>query len=141
MKISIFKKNKAVNLSAPFIKKICKTVADGEGERFDELNLYFVSKEEIGEIHGEFFDDPSPTDCITFPIDGPEESYRVLGDIFICPEVALEYAAKKGLDPFEECALYVVHGLLHLFGYDDIKESDRKIMKKAEKRYMEILFP
>lgn len=141
MKISIIKKDKSVNLPAPFIKKICKTVAEGESQRFDELNLYFVSKDEIGEIHEEYFDDPSPTDCITFPLDGPEESYRVLGDIFICPTVAMEYAKKRDLDPLQECSLYVIHGMLHLFGYDDIKESDRKLMKKAEKRYMEILFP
>lgn len=141
MKISIIKKDRSVNLPAPFIKKICKVVAEGEGERFDELNLYFVSKEEIGKLHEEFFEDPSPTDCITFPLDGPEESYRVLGDLFVCPTVAREYADKRGLDPVQECSLYLVHGLLHLFGYDDINENDRKVMKKAEKRYMEILFP
>lgn len=141
MKISIIKRDKTVNLPAPLIKKICKAVAEWEGERFDELNLFFVSKEEIGELHDEYFEDPTPTDCITFPLDGPEESYRVLGDVFICPTVAAEYAHKRGLDPVQECALYVVHGLLHLFGYDDIRESDRKVMKQAEKRYMEILFP
>lgn len=140
MKISIFKKDKSVNLPTPFIRQICKTVALGEEERFDEVNIYFVSKTEIGELHDEFFDDPTPTDCITFPMDGPDEDYRVLGDVFVCPRVAIEYAEAHDLDPVQECALYVVHGMLHLFGYDDIKEKDRKMMKKAEKRYMEILF-
>lgn len=141
MKISIIKKDKSVNLPLPLIKKICNTVAQGEDQKFDELNLFFVTPQEICELHDEFFDDPSPTDCITFPMDGPEESYRVLGDIFICPTVAVEYAKKRRLDPVQECSLYVIHGMLHLFGYDDINEIDRKQMKKAEKRYMEILFP
>ncbi len=123
------------------MKRICKTVAQGENETFDEVAVFLVSKEEISRLHDEYFEDPTVTDCITFPLDGPDEEYRVLGDIFVCPEVAIEYAKENNLNSLEECALYIVHGMLHLFGYDDIKEKDRKVMKQAEKRYMEILFP
>jgi probable rRNA maturation factor len=141
MHISITRKDKSVQIPASLIKRICRVVAEGENQSFDELNIHFVGKKTISDMHAEYFNDPTPTDCITFPLDGPEEEYRLLGDIFVCPTVALEYAAKNQEDPFEECVLYVVHGLLHLFGYDDINEKDRKMMKKAEKRYMEILFP
>lgn len=141
MKITLHNQQKSLKVPLALVKRICKTVAQGENETFDEVAVFLVSKEEISRLHDEYFEDPTVTDCITFPLDGPDEEYRVLGDIFVCPEVAIEYAKENNLNPLEECALYIVHGMLHLFGYDDIKEKDRKVMKQAEKRYMEILFP
>lgn len=99
--------------------------------------MHFVETEEISHLHGQFFGDPSPTDCISFPMDGVEEDgYCVLGDIFVCPNAAIEYAKEHQCDLHEETALYVVHGLLHLMGYDDIKDEDRQQMRAAEKRHM-----
>jgi len=94
----------------------------------DEISFYFVTEEQITKLHAEHFDDPTPTDCITFPID---TSY--LGDIFICPSVAVQYAKKKNLDPFQETLLYIVHGILHLLNFDDIEPKQRSSMRKKEK--------
>ena len=52
------------------------------------------------------------------------------------PATAVEYAQKYRKDPFDETTLYIVHGLLHLLGYDDLNEEDRKKMRKAEARHM-----
>jgi probable rRNA maturation factor len=93
-----------------------------------KLSVYFVGKKKITALHGQFFDDPTPTDCITFPID--EE---FLGEIFICPEAALEYNPKK---PAEEITLYLFHCLLHLLGYDDIDKKKRVKMRREEKRLL-----
>ena len=74
-----------------------------------------------------------------FPLDDgdSEEGYCILGDIFVCPKTAIDYAAKSGQDPYLEVRmLYIVHGLLHLMGYDDIESQDRKRMRAAEKRHM-----
>lgn len=68
--------------------------------------------------------------------DADETAYCVLGDLFVCPQVAVEYSQKHELDPSEELTLYVVHGLLHLMGYDDIEEDDVKTMREAEKIHM-----
>ena len=89
---------------------------------------------DISKLHEEYFNDPSPTDCITFPIDEKEEDtfYRVLGDVFVCPEVALSYSQTHILDVEEELTLYIVHGLLHLLGYDDIQEQDRIKIRAEE---------
>ena len=83
-------------------------------------------------MHNEFFNDPSPTDCMSFPIDTEEDAEDCyLGDIVVCPAAALKYA-----DPYRETTLYILHGLLHLLGYDDIQPQDRKKMRRAEKTYM-----
>jgi len=107
----------------------------------DEVSIHLASLEEIAEMHGEFFDDPTPTDCITFPIDDSdeEEFYKVLGEVFVCPEVALNYANEHHLLFEEELTLYIVHGLLHLLGFDDIEDEDRIEMRKQEAFLMHLL--
>lgn len=109
--------------------------------KFQEFSCYFVDTPTICDLHAKFFDDPSPTDCISFPMeDDPENSdYPILGDVFVCPQTAKEYVADTGQDVYEETTLYVVHGILHLLGYDDIEEGDEKEMRTAEKRCMDML--
>lgn len=107
----------------------------------DEISIHCVSSEDISKLHEEYFDDPSPTDCITFPVDDKEDEtfYKVLGDVFVCPEVALSYAQSHLVNFEEELTLYIVHGLLHLLGYDDIEEEDRTLMKNEEAVCMQVL--
>lgn len=94
-----------------------------------ELIVHFVSKEEISDLHADFFGDPTPTDCITFPFRDPD----LLGEIFICPKVAMEYTPES---PYEETSLYIVHAVLHLLGYDDIEPLDQIEMRKQEAEIM-----
>lgn len=108
----------------------------------DEVSIHFVDKDEISRLHGDFFNDPSPTDCISFPIDAPDENkgeYTVLGEIFVCPQVGIEYAIKNNQDPYVEVSLYVIHGLLHLLGFDDQSEEEKVIMRGEENSAMEYL--
>lgn len=122
------------------VKQIADTVISYEGHSYDEVSIYLVDMDQICSIHQDFFDDPSPTDCISFPMDEPdEEGYKILGDIFVCPKAAIDYAVMNGGDPYYETTLYTVHGLLHLLGYDDIEEVDQIEMREAEKRHMEHL--
>lgn len=109
-----------------------RLVLDFEKAVYQEVSLYFVSAKQISALHQEFFKDPTPTDCISFPIDS-----KMLGEIFVCPRVAIQYAKKAQIDPYQEVALYVIHGLLHLLGYDDLTAPERRIMRKKEKKCMD----
>ncbi|MDN3508169.1 MAG: rRNA maturation RNase YbeY [Simkaniaceae bacterium] len=95
----------------------------------ETVEIHFVTKEEIGKIHAQFFDDPTPTDCISLPIDDV-----VLGTVFVCPQVAQEYVHEHGGDLYREISLYLIHALLHLLGYDDIDEKDLAEMRAQERR-------
>lgn len=106
------------------------------GEQCHEVNLYFVDAETISSLHRDFFDDPTVTDCISFPIDDAQERDRLLGEVFVCPAVALQYAEDHQLDPYEEVSLYIIHGLLHLMGYDDIETEDQTKMRQAEQHHI-----
>ena len=97
-----------------------------------EMALHFVGKKRIAELHRDFFDDPTPTDCITFPYHDPQ----LLGEVFVCPEVALEYVQSEGGNLEEEITLYIVHGFLHLLGYDDIDPKECEQMREEETKWM-----
>jgi probable rRNA maturation factor len=101
----------------------------------DEVIFHFVSEKKISSLHEEFFNDTTPTDCITFPMDpqGERTGYHVLGEAFICPKTALSYAKLHGTDPREELYRYVIHCILHLIGYDDMEASGRARMKRKER--------
>lgn len=108
------------------------------GVSFDEATIHFVDTQTICELHAEFFDDSTTTDCISFPMDdSDEEGYRVMGDVFVCPETARDYVLIHGGDVYKEITLYTIHGLLHLLGYDDLEEEDQVLMRCEEVRYLE----
>lgn len=138
MIVNIFDQQSALPLSHRPIEQAVQAVLAFEERVCDEVAIHFVDTLSISRLHHHYFNDPSPTDCISFPIDEGKElsPYSVLGEVFICPEVAIKYAQKHEKDPYEETTLYLVHGLLHLLGYDDLNSEERKVMKQAERDHM-----
>lgn len=123
----------ALSIDDKDVEKLVRAFIKFTETTCDEVSVNFVDKVTISSLHKEYFDDPSPTDCISFPIDDSDVShYRVLGEVFVCPEVAKEYAHANKLEISEELSRYVIHALLHLIGYDDIEENDWIMMKKQE---------
>jgi probable rRNA maturation factor len=86
-----------------------------------------VSTEEMADLHGRYLDDPEPTDVLSFTMD--EDG--LLGDVVICPAVA----AAQNPDLAAELRLLLVHGILHLLGYDHDQEEERQAMWKRQERY------
>lgn len=121
------------------VERLVQEVVSFENRQYDEASIQFVTDEEMRSLHEEYFDDPSPTDCISFPMDeefDPEDPHRVLGDVIVCPRTAIDYAAANDCDAYEELSLYIVHGILHTMGYDDIEDADIEKMRSAEKHHM-----
>lgn len=103
-----------------------------------EVSVEFVDSETSSRIHEEHFDDPTPTDCMTFPID-PVEEHGLLGQVIVCPKIAKDYVAENGGNLNEEVSLYVVHGVLHLLGLLDETDEEIQEMRQAEKAMMDLL--
>ena len=76
----------------------------------------------MARVHGDFLDDATETDVITFPY----------GEILVCPAVAKDQANGYGLATEDEVLLYCLHGLLHLAGYDDTKPKLAREMAAAQ---------
>ncbi len=135
--IEIFDEQEDHPIDSAQIQEVAVEVSKLEQQPFHEVHIHFVSKAKISALHDEYFNDPTPTDCISFPIDGPEEkNYRMMGEVFVCPKVAIEYAKANDTPIDREILLYVIHGLLHLMGYDDMNEEERAQMREAEARHL-----
>ena len=127
MRIEIFDQQSDIELEIKNVKEIIIFIVDELKIKCDEIAFYFVDKKTISKLHLQFFNDPTETDCITLPLDRMgSKPYCFLGEVFVCPSVGIEYALKHNLDPLEEIYLYMIHGLLHLIGYDDIEEVDER---------------
>jgi probable rRNA maturation factor len=131
VKITIYNKQKDLKIDKSSAQTLVSFTLKHLKVDCEEVSIYFVNEKKISQIHQEFFQDPTPTDCISFPMDEKD-----LGEIFVCPAVAIQYAKKRDLDPYQETSLYIVHGLLHLLGHDDLEPSSRKAMRKKEKSCM-----
>jgi probable rRNA maturation factor len=135
VKVTVFDRQKDLSILKRPLRKFVEVVLSLYKQKADEVIIHFVTAKRIQALHQQFFNDPSLTDCISFPIDpGALQPHIILGEIFICPFTALQYSSKHQIDPYQELSLYIIHGLLHCIGYDDIDPRDRKKMRLAEKK-------
>jgi probable rRNA maturation factor len=107
---------------------ISRLIERDEMKSLSHVTVLLVSTERICELHDQFFDDPSPTDVITFPADDDACSTAIEGDIAICVEVAREQAQEANHDSWLEIVFLGVHGLLHLSGWMDSTAAERERM-------------
>lgn len=98
-----------------------------------EFSVSIIDNERIHEINKEYRHIDRPTDVITFALEDEESPYiegmpRLLGDIFISYDKAVEQAQDYGHSIKRELCFLFMHGLLHLLGYDHMIEEDEKVM-------------
>jgi probable rRNA maturation factor len=104
-----------------------------------EVTVCFVEDREIARLNGRFRGKPKPTDVLSFPANGPgassfpnEDVAKVLGDIAISPQAARRNAKRFERTFDEEIRILILHGVLHLAGYDH--EVDDGEMERLEMR-------
>jgi probable rRNA maturation factor len=100
-----------------------------------ELAIVLVDEGAMEQLHLQWMDEPGPTDVLSFPMDelrpGTEESMTpagLLGDIVLCPQVAVSQAETAGHSPLDEMLLLTTHGILHLLGFDHAEPDEEKEM-------------
>jgi probable rRNA maturation factor len=107
------------------------TGAAGFGVEMEALEVSLVSEEEIARIHGEFFDDPTPTDVITF----------AHGELVIGVEAAAAEAEVRDWPLERELLLYLIHGFLHLQGLDDQLPEQFEEMRRLQEEILDLTWP
>lgn len=100
-----------------------------------ELSILLVDPDTMAEYHQRFMDLPGPTDVLSFPMDelrppGDDEEppLGLLGDVVLCPEVTAAQASESGRSADDEADYLLVHGLLHLLGYDHAEPEEKALM-------------
>jgi len=130
--------------TTPTFKRWIKTVLKSKIPSA-ELTIRIVDKNEMTELNSTYRHKNKPTNVLSFPFDMPEECENdlpILGDIVICADVIQEEADTQNKMLQAHWAHMVVHGTLHLLGYDHEKEADAEIMEAEEIRFLSALgFP
>lgn len=101
-----------------------------------EISLAFLTDATLAKLHGDFLGDPATTDVITFE---GNPALGLAGEICVSADTAAAYAEKHRRDFSAELTLYVVHGWLHLAGYDDLVPARKRAMRRAEARALALL--
>lgn len=133
------------------MKKLLKTTIKLSkcGLKKVSVEVSFVDKKEIKRLNKEFRQIDKETDVLSFPVldlkpmqkvdindfiedFDPETNSLMLGDIIICNDVAKKNAEEYGHSYEREVCYLVVHGCLHLLGYDHMEEDDKKLMRAME---------
>lgn len=118
------------------LKAWLKKVAESEGFKMRNLNYIFCSDEYLHKINLEYLDHDTYTDIITF--DNSEEEEDIEGDIFVSIERVKDNSQELKTEFLDEFKRVLVHGLLHLCGYDDHSEEDEAQMRELESKYISI---
>jgi probable rRNA maturation factor len=137
-RISIASPQEIVPIDRGRMREIVRTVLDGENEPQAEISLAFVDNATIHTLNKRYLQHDEPTDVLSFPLSEPGAA-KLSGELVIGAEVALAQATERGHDVQAELALYVIHGLLHLCGYDDHAEADARALRERERHYLQQL--
>ena len=107
------------------------------------LNVIIIDNEEIHKINKEYRGIDRPTDVISFALEDDRTfvslDITVLGDIYISIDKVYEQAKLYNHSVIREISFLTVHGVLHLLGYDHIKEEEEKIMFDKQRKYLDEL--
>lgn len=140
MEISLGNAQKRTDLDPASVRSLTRTVIEGEGAAVDEVGLVFIEDVYSRELNRRFRGVDRPTDVLAFPLsedpdaDPPD---RYLGEVYVNVDRAAVQAEEYGVSLSRELARLLVHGLLHLLGYDhEISPAEAKRMQKREEHFL-----
>lgn len=119
-------------------RKVAILALESEKIRNAMISIVFVSAQKIALMNSKYLRKNRPTDVIAFGFGAGSKGGAVIGDIYICPDVARRNAAEEKVSLREELDRLVVHGILHVLGYDH-PESDKRLSSKMWKKQERIL--
>src|SRR3954454_21063154 len=134
-KIAIACPQEIIPIDRAAMRQLVRMVLDGEEISDAEISLAFVDNPTIHMLNKRYLDHDEPTDVLSFPLSEPGAK-KLAGELVVGVEVAQAQAAERGHAVEAELALYVIHGLLHLCGYDDKSDRAAQDMRGRERHYL-----
>ncbi|MCS7020794.1 MAG: rRNA maturation RNase YbeY [Gemmataceae bacterium] len=117
------------------LKQAARTLLEEEGIKSAKITIAIVTDEHIHRLNRQFLQHDEPTDVLTFPY-SKGTTPHLEGEIVISYETAQHEAAERGHATATEVILYVIHGCLHLCGYDDTSPEAATAMRQRERHYL-----
>jgi probable rRNA maturation factor len=136
MPVEIVRKKAGGALTNRELKKIALEVLELVGQSQAELSVALINNREMRKLNAKYRQKDYPTDVLSFPAaNGLPMKVRLLGDVIISVEKAEEQAKERGRSVKEETVTLLIHGVLHLLGYDHERSAkDARIMGGLEKK-------
>ncbi len=139
MLVEITNSQKLKKINLPKLENYLNRIGNILDISSQKISLFFCDRNTIKKINKRFFGKSQSTDVISFPLkDDFDVNY--LGEIVVSVEEAVKTCNQFGLSWQKELLLYVIHGILHLLGYDDRTAKKRMKMEKKQQEVLEKLF-
>jgi probable rRNA maturation factor len=141
--VEVFNRTR-VSVDEEAVARLVARVLEAEGVDNAESSVEFVGERRIGALNAEHRGKDQVTDVLSFPLEdagegpapaaagGPAGPPRLLGDVVVCARQALRQARVDSLPPALELAVLLVHGALHLLGYDHETDAGQMALRQAE---------
>ncbi|MEZ6058640.1 MAG: rRNA maturation RNase YbeY [Planctomycetaceae bacterium] len=121
----------ALSIDASYIIDVVRNTLQSEGVERADISVALIDDVTMHELNRRHLDHDYPTDVLSFLLE--ESDDRIEGEIVISTDTAIREGTAYGWGGVEEATLYLVHGLLHLCGYDDHSEEDLREMRERER--------
>jgi probable rRNA maturation factor len=132
--IAVTNQQHCLQIDEVALRAAIEAVLLGEGITHGEISLAIVDDPTIHDLNRRWLDHDEPTDVLSFVLE-EREGYRE-GEVIVSADTALARATEFTWSPETELLLYVIHGALHLAGYDDNEDATRAVMREREKFYL-----
>lgn len=120
------------------LERLVRHVVHTEGRRLGDVTVVLSDHAHILDLNRRFLEHDYHTDVLSFPLHESPEA-PVEGEVYVDLDTAAERHAEFGSSFEREAVRYVIHGLLHLLGYDDATPSEKQAMHALEDRYLDAL--
>jgi probable rRNA maturation factor len=134
-------RQRCIALDRRLLRRAIAKALRGAGVRKALISVAVVDDAAMTRLNWEYLRHRGPADVLSFLLDAadPHAGAKLEGEVVVDAEVALRAAPRYGWPPSNELLLYVVHGTLHLVGYDDRTPPQRAEMRKREKEVLQEL--
>lgn len=137
--LTIEQRHPRLNVDEAPLRRRIRHVLEAEGRDLTALSVVLADHDTVLELNQTYLDHDYVTDVLSFPLGDPDDE-GVDGEIYVDLDTAQERHAEFEASFTEEVHRYVVHGLLHLLGYDDHTPEGQQAMREREDRYLTASF-
>ena len=133
-KVDVSNQQARLKIAVRKLQEIVRAILEAEEIPAAEISIAVVDDPTMHQLNRQYLQHDYPTDVLSFVLHSDEESLE--GEIIVSADTAATTCAEYGWSAFDELTLYVIHGTLHLVGYDDHSPRDRKQMRAKEAEYL-----
>ena len=134
LSIEICSEQEALEFDEELLRRAAVAILADAGVRHGSLSIAVVDDPTIHRLNREFLQHDDPTDVLSFLLE--REGDRLEGEVIVSADTAIRSATEIGWPSAHELLLYVIHGTLHLVGYDDLEADAQQEMRERERDYL-----